>query len=328
MALKILFIGGTGIISSACAQLTVEKGHELYLLTRGKSERSVPEGAKLIKADVNDSQEIKQLFARHTWDVVVDFIAYTPQQVKRDVQLFNGKTSQYIFISSASAYQKPPEHWPITEDTPLKNPFWQYSQNKIQCEDILMRAYREQDFPVTIVRPSHTYDARTIPLKGGYTNILRLKQGRPIILHGDGTSLWTLTHHLDFARGFVGLLGLPQAIGQVFHITSDEIMSWNQITEILVKAFAVPLNVVHIPSEILARYDEEWGGSLMGDKRFCLFFDNSKIKKFVPDFKAKISFINGADEMARWYRENPAKQKVDAYWDSLFDKILADWQDK
>ncbi len=227
--LNVLFIGGTGIISSACANLSLKLGAKVTLITRGQSKRPIPKGAVHLKVDVHDQKALIKALEDKTWDVVVEFLAYSPKDVERDIKLFSGKTEQYIFISSASAYQKPPAHWPITEDVPLKNPFWTYSQNKILCEEILLKAYRKQDFPVTIVRPSHTYDDRTLPLKGGYTNILRLKQGKPVIIHGDGTSLWTLTHHLDFAKGFVGLLGNPNTIGEAFHITSDEFLTWNQL---------------------------------------------------------------------------------------------------
>ncbi|NOX90739.1 MAG: SDR family oxidoreductase [Calditrichaeota bacterium] len=326
--LKILFIGGTGIISSACARLCAEKGHDLFLLTRGKSERKIPRGAKHLIGDISDLTVMRSLLKNHHWDAVVDFIAYTPEQAQRDIELFAGNTRQYVFISSASVYQKPPTRYPITEDTPLKNPFWTYAQNKISCEELLMKAYRENDFPVTIVRPSHTYDERTLPLKGGYTTIVRLKQGKPVIIHGDGTSLWTLTHHRDFARGFAALLGNPLAVGEAFHITSDEILTWNQIAEIIAEAADAEPNVIHIPSEVLAQYDEEWAGSLLGDKSHCLIFDNSKIKKFAPEFKATIPFSQGAREIVNWYEKHPEKKTADPYWDSLFDRIVADWGSK
>ncbi len=328
MALKILLIGGTGILSSACAALALEKGHILFTLTRGQSERPLVPGAQHLKADIHDPQMVAAVLGNQNFDVIVDFIAYTPADVERDIALFKDRTAQYVFISSASAYQKPPQRWPITEDLPLKNPFWTYSQNKIRCEERLMQAYREADFPVTIVRPSHTYDARTIPLKGGYTNMVRLTQGKPIVLHGDGTSLWTLTHHQDFAKGLVGLLGLPQAVGEAFHITSDEVLTWNQIAEILARAFNLPLQVVHIPSTVLARYDAEWGGSLLGDKQHCLVFDNSKIKRFVPEFQATIPFVQGAQEMADWFAQHPEKQKADPYWEKVFEQIVNDWYQK
>ncbi len=326
--LKILFIGGTGIISSACARLCAEKGHDLFLLTRGKSEREIPRGVKHLIGDISDRTSMRSLLKKHEWDAVVDFIAYTPEQAQRDIELFAGKTKQYVFISSASAYQKPPARLPITEDMPLKNPFWAYAQNKIYCEEILMKAYRDNDFPVTIVRPSHTYDEQTLPLKGGYTTIARLKQGKPVIIHGDGTSLWTLTHHEDFARGFTQLLGNRLAIGEAFHITSDEILTWNQIAEIIAEAADAEPKVINIPSEVLAQYDKEWAGSLLGDKSHCLIFDNSKIKKFAPEFRTAIPFSQGAREIVNWYEEHPEKKIADPYWDSLFDRIVADWGNK
>ncbi|MGA7304004.1 MAG: NAD-dependent epimerase/dehydratase family protein, partial [Rhodothermales bacterium] len=225
--MKVLFIGGTGIISSACSRLAVENGIDLYLLNRGKSIRSVPESATVLNADFYDHDSVRSLLGSQRFDVVVDWIAYAPDRIEADLELFRDRTDQYIFISSASAYQTPPESLPVTESTPLDNPFWEYSRNKIACEERLMRAYREVGFPVTIVRPSHTYDATSIPLFGGYTAIDRMRKGKKIVVHGDGTSLWIMTHHRDFAKGFVGLLGNERAIGEAFHITSDEVLTWN-----------------------------------------------------------------------------------------------------
>ncbi|MBN2354522.1 SDR family oxidoreductase, partial [candidate division KSB1 bacterium] len=284
--MKVLFIGGTGVISSACAQLCLEAGMELYLLNRGQSHRPQPQGAQHLCGDIRNLSQAHSLLADLTFDVVVDWVAYQPEQVSADFQLFRNKTSQYIFISSASAYRKPPTRLPITENEPLVNPYWSYSQAKIACEETCMNLYHSEQFPVTIVRPSHTYDCTKVPLMGGPTVLHRLVSGKPIIVHGDGTSLWTLTHHRDFAGGFIGLLGKEAAIGQAYHITSDEFLTWNQITEILASALGARADIVHVPSEFIHRLDPEWGAGLLGDKAHCMFFDNSKIKALNPSFGA------------------------------------------
>ena len=234
--MKVLFIGGTGVISSACSQLAVECGFDLYLLNRGESKREIPKGANVLNADIRDKNSVEKAIGTHNFDVVVDWIAFTLEHIETDIELFKDRTNQYIFISSASAYQTPPTNLPVTESTPLYNPFWQYSQNKIACEERLIKAYREENFPVTIVRPSHTYDETMLPLKGRFTVIDRMRKGKKVIVHGDGTSLWTLTHHTDFAKGFVGLLGNSHAVGEAFQITSDEVLTWNQIYELAAQA--------------------------------------------------------------------------------------------
>ena len=318
--MKILFIGGTGVISSACAKLCIERGDEVHLLTRGTSFRAIPEGAKPLQGDINDpALDVK--FNDFYFDAVVDWIAYKPADIERDLQLFRKKTGQYIFISSASAYQTPPLRLPVTESTPLANPYWQYSRDKIACEERLIKAYREEQFPVTIVRPSHTYDPSTIPLLGYYTAIDRMYRGKPIVIHGDGTSLWTLTHHRDFARGFYGLLGNPQVLGDSFHITSDEVLSWNQIAAILANAAGVRAGNVHVASDTLAGYNPDWAGSLLGDKSHSMVFDNSKIKSVVPDYKAVIPFFKGAREIIDWYKLNKNRRIVDPKLDFLFDEL-------
>ena len=324
--MKVLFIGGTGIISSACSPLAIERGIDLYLLNRGQSARSAPAGAKLIQADIHDPQAARAALQGMTFDVVVDWIAFTPQHIERDITLFRGNTGQYIFISSASAYQTPPAHLPVTESTPLDNPFWEYSRNKIACEERLVQAYREEKFPMTIVRPSHTYDKTLLPMEGGYTTLDRMLKGKPVIVHGDGTSLWTLTHHKDFAKGFVGLFGLPAAIGQAVHITSDEWLSWNQIFEMVANAAGVKPHLVHIPSEWIAACDPEWGASLLGDKAHSMIFDNSKIKRLVPGFVAAIPFVRGAAEIVDWYAKNPDRQVVDPALDAQIERMLAAWE--
>ena len=321
--MKLLFIGGTGIISSACSQLALERGHELVLFNRGQSSRPIPEGARQIQSDIRNLAAAKEALADEHFDVVVNWVAFTPEHIATDLELFTGRARQYVFISSASAYQTPPTHLPITESTPLHNPFWAYSRQKIACENRLMRAYRETGFPVTIVRPSHTYDQTLLPMRGGYTVVNRMRQGKKVVVHGDGTSLWTLTHHRDFAKGFVGLLGHPAAIGDVFHITSDELLSWNQIFQQVAAAAGVEAQLVHIPSDTLAHHDADWGSGLLGDKAHSMIFDNSKIKRLVPDFVATIPFWQGAQEIIAWYDADPARQASDPVFDQLLDELIA-----
>ncbi|GAB4528894.1 MAG: SDR family oxidoreductase [Anaerolineae bacterium] len=320
--MKVLFIGGTGVISSACSQLAVERGMELYLLNRGQTSRPVPETATLLRGDIRDRQSVSHVLGDMMFDVVVDWIAYHPEHVETDIDLFGGRTGQYIFISSASAYQTPPARLPVTESTPLDNPFWDYSRAKIACEERLMRAYRDKKFPVTIVRPSHTYDQTKLPVYGGYTVINRMRQGKKVIVHGDGTSLWTLTHHLDFAKGFVGLLGNQRAIGDAFHITSDETLTWNQIFQVLAQSAGAEAHIVHIPSRFIAAFDSDWGDNLLGDKAHSMIFDNTKIKSLVPDFVATIPYAWGARQQMAWYDADPTRQTVDDRLDRLMDGII------
>jgi nucleoside-diphosphate-sugar epimerase len=319
---KVLFIGGTGIISSACSQLAIERGIDLTLLNRGRSTRPIPETAKILKGDIRDQASMVQALGSEMFDVIVDWVAYTAEHIELDIKLFRGRTKQYVFISSASAYQTPPAALPITESTLLSNPIWAYSQAKIACEERLTQAYRQDGFPVTIVRPSHTYDRTYLPLPGGYTVVDRLRKGKKVIVHGDGTSLWTLTHHRDFARGFVGLLGNNHAIGDVFHITSDEILTWNQIFDIVAQAAGAEAKIVHIPSDFIAAFDREWGADLLGDKAHSMIFDNSKIKRMVPDYTATIPFVRGAEEILAWHDANPSRAIVDSDKDRLMDKII------
>lgn len=321
--MKALFIGGTGIISSACVELAVARGIDVVLLNRGQGTRSIPPTVRVLHGDIRDKDATAKLLKDMTFDVVAEFVAYTPDQIETDLELFRERTRQYIFISSASAYQKPPLNWPTTESTPLRNPYWPYSQAKIACEDRLMAAYREEGFPVTIVRPSHTYDERAIPLDGGYTVVNRMRAGKPVIVHGDGTSLWVLTHHRDFAKAFVGLLGNAHALGEAIHITSDEVLTWNQIFETIAHAAGGQANLVHIPSDRLAAYDARWGAGLLGDKSHSMIFDNTKVKRLVPDYVATIPFRQGAEEIIAWYDIHPEAQKVDAERDALIDRMIA-----
>jgi nucleoside-diphosphate-sugar epimerase len=320
--MKVLFIGGTGVISSACTQLGVERGIEVILMNRGNAQRPVTQDVRVIHADIRDEKSVEAALDNQTFDVVVDWVAFEPRHVEFDIELFQGRIGQYIFISSASAYQKPSTILPITESTPLSNPFWRYSRSKIACEERLFKAYQADQFPVTIVRPSHTYDKTLFPIHGGYTVIDRIRKGKKIVVHGDGTSLWTLTHHRDFAVGLIGLLGNPLAIGHAFHITSDEWLTWNQIYKMLANAAGLDIDIVHVPSETIASYDPEWGASLLGDKAFSTIFDNSKIKRFVPEYSAKIPFAVGANEIISWHEHNSNWQVINQKFDSLLDLIV------
>lgn len=324
--MKVLFIGGTGIISNACSRLALERGLELTLLNRGETNRPVPDGCEVIHSDIRNVDSVRSSLSGREFDAVVDWIAYTPDQIERDIDLFRGRTGQFVFISSASAYQTPPESLPVTEETPLDNPYWQYSRDKIACEKRLVRAFNEEDLPVTIVRPSHTYDRSRLPLKGQYTSIHRMRAGKKVVVHGDGSSLWTLTHNSDFARGFVPLLGNEKAVGEAFHITSDKVLTWNQIYQLAADAADTKVDIVHVPSDIIAKYDLEWGCDLLGDKMHSMVFDNSKIKSIVPEFSADIPFSEGIKEMVEWYDADPSRQVVDEQIDELMDKIIADWE--
>ena len=323
--MKILFIGGTGVISSACSELCIEKGFDLYLLNRGQSFRTPPAKTKIINADIRNPESVKVIIAKEKFDAVVDWIAYTEEHVKNDFDLFRDKTDQFIFISSASAYHKPPLKLPITEDTPLHNPFWSYSRGKIDCENYLMKVYRESDFPATICRPSHTYDKTKIALYGGYTTLNRMKFGKQIIIHGNGKTLWTLTNARDFAKGFIGLLGNPKTIGEAYHITSDEVLTWNQIAETIAQKAGYDLNVTYLPDDFISKYDAEWGFNLFGDKGYDTIFDNSKIKKIVPDFKATIPYSEGVKEIVEWF-SHKENRIVNDELDGLMDKMIMNYK--
>jgi nucleoside-diphosphate-sugar epimerase len=326
--MKVLFMGGTGIISSACAQLAIARGIDLYLLNRGQTtKRPIPAGAHVLRGDIRDRDSARAALKDQSFDVVVDWIAFTPDHIETDLDLFRDRTGQYIFISSASAYQTPPASLPVTESTPLDNPIWAYSRNKIACEERLMRAYRDEKFPMTIVRPSHTYDKTLAPFEGGYTLIDRMRKGQQVIVHGDGTSLWTLTHHTDFAKAFVGLLGNSHALGDAFHITSDEVLTWNQIYTLMARAAGVESpRLVHVPSDLIAAYDKDWGDGLLGDKTHSMIFDNTKIKRLVPDFAATIPFAHGAREIIAWFDADPSHRVVDEQLNQTIDRILAAYE--
>lgn len=324
--MKVLFIGGTGIISSASSELAIQRGIELYLLNRGQSVRQPPRGARLLHADIRQPESVQAALGGLSFDAVVDWVAYTPEHVQNDIKLWGSRTGQFIFISSASAYQTPPHFLPVTESTPLHNPFWQYSRDKAACEALLNGVYQGEGFPATIVRPSHTYDRTLFPFHGGFTNVARMRSGKKVVVHGDGTSLWTLTHHRDFAVGLVGLLGNPHAVGDTFHITSDEWLSWNQIYENVAHAAGTDARLAHVPSDLIAAFDSRWGASLLGDKSHSMIFDNSKIRRLVPDFQPSIPFWQGAREIIAWYDADPARQVVDTEFDALQDRLIGAMQ--
>ena len=322
--MKVLFIGGTGTISSACTQLAVQRGLDITLLNRGQTtKRPIPEGVKILVGDIREPASVEAALGNRTYDVIVDWIAFTPDHIETDITLFKGRTGQYVFISSASAYHKPVNSLPITESTPLHNPYWLYSRNKIACEEKLMHAYRDDGFPMTIIRPSHTYDQMSLPFQGRWTVVDRMLKGKPVIVHGDGTSLWVLTHHNDFAKAFVGMLGNPKAVGEAYHITSDEVLTWNQIFQLIARAAGAPEpNLVHVASEFINSFDNAWGAGLLGDKAHSVVFDNTKIKRLVPDYVASIPFTQGVEEIIAWYTAESERQGVDERWNQLIDTII------
>jgi nucleoside-diphosphate-sugar epimerase len=328
--MKLLFIGGTGIISSACAALAVERGLDLTLLTRGQHAARLPPGTKTLMGDANDPALIERL-RQESFDAVVDWIAFTPADIERDLRLFRGRTRQFVFISSASAYQKPSEHYLITESTALINPFWSYSRDKIACEERLMRAYREEGFPVTIVRPSLTYGETLIPLvlnswQKPYTAVDRMIRGKKMVVPGDGTSLWVITHNTDFAKGLIGLLGQQEALGEAFHITSDEVLTWDQIFKTVGTAVGVEPELIHIPSDFIAACLPEKKGTLIGDKSVSVVFDNSKIKKFVPGFSATTTFAEGVRRSLAWFNADPSRKQIDTEVNDRLDKLTTAYE--
>lgn len=325
--MKILLIGGTGTISMAITRLLAEQGHDVILLNRGSRNDNIPENVRTIQCDISDEKAAAEKLKDMSFDCVGQFIGFVPAQVERDIRLFSGKTKQYIYISSASAYQKPVSDCVITESTPLSNPHWQYSRDKIACEELLMKNYRENGFPVTIVRPSHTYDERSVPLgvhgdKGSWQVVKRIMEGKPVIIHGDGSSLWTITHNSDFAKAYAGLVGNIHAIGQAFHITSDESVTWDQIYSIIADELGVELKACHVPSDWLCDigpYDFE--GTLIGDKTNTVIFDNSKIKRAVPDFRATVRADQGIRATVRYILAHKECQNDDEEFDRWCDKV-------
>lgn len=327
--MKALFIGGTGTISSPISYFSASSGWELYLLNRGS--RELPEGAVQIQADIRDEDAVREKLSGMRFDAVVDFIAYTPGEIERDFRLFGGRTGQYIFISSASAYQKPLVSPFITESTPLYNPFWQYSRDKIACEQLLTDLYRQKGFPITIVRPSHTYGERAVPValhggKGSYPVIRRMMQDKKVIVPGDGTSLWTLTWNEDFALAFLGLMGNIHAIGETYQITSDESLTWNQIYHTIAVALGVEARLTHIPSAVLGAKNPDWMGGLIGDKANSVLFDNAKIKRAVPGFKACTRFDEGVRVALEYIENHTECQTADPEFDLWCDRMIEAWE--
>jgi len=329
--MRVLFIGGTGIISTASTRLAAERGIDITLLNRGQHAAELPAGVRTVTADIDDPVAAARALGNASFDAVVDWVAYTPDHVERDLALFRGRTRQYIFISSASAYQKPPGHYLITESTPLANPFWQYSRDKIACEERLLKAYREEGFPVTIVRPSLTYGDTQVALAvnswaKSYTVVDRMRRGKKVIVPGDGASLWVITHNSDFAKGLVGLLGHRQAIGDAFHITSDEVMCWDQFYRLTAEAAGAEAQLVHVPSDFLAACMPEKLGSLVGDKAVSVVFDNTKIKRFVPGYCATVPYSEGIHRTIAWFDADPARQQIDDAANARYDKLIAVWE--
>jgi nucleoside-diphosphate-sugar epimerase len=327
--MKILFVGGTGLISSACSKLAVQRGHDVILLNRSASRLyPPPEGSATLQADIHtDSAHLSALLQNQRFEAVVDFLAFTPEDIQQRLELFRDKTDQFVFISSASAYQKPVRNYLITEETPLENPFWQYSRDKIACENLLMDEFRTNGFPVTIVRPSHTYGPTQIPLIYGswlhpWTLISRMKQGKPVIVPGDGTSLWVLTWNEDFAKGLLGLLGNKNAAGEAFHITSDEVLTWNQIFLEAYQTLGAEPRLVHIPSDFIVKHDPAALGTLIGDKSNSAVFDNTKIKNFVPEFNCEVKWSEGVRRALAWYEAHPEFQTIDHEANAKWDRIL------
>ncbi len=326
--MKILLIGGTGTISTAISQRLADLNHELYLLNRGNLNETLPSHIQFIKADINNEKEAEEKLSGMEFDAVCDFIGFVKPQLERDYRLFNGKTRQFVYISSASAYNKPPRDYVINEGTSLANPYWEYSRNKIECEEYLMKMYRENGFPVTIVRPSHTYCEKSVPLgvhgkNGSWQVIKRMLEGKPVIIHGDGTSLWTMTDSRDFAKGFIGLLGNPHTIGEAFQITSDETLTWNQIYKTIADCLKVKFKPYYVSSAFLAAVsDYDFEGSLTGDKSNSVVFDNTKLKKAVPDFAPSIRFEEGVGRTLEYVLSHKECQVEDPEFDSWCDKVI------
>jgi nucleoside-diphosphate-sugar epimerase len=319
---NVLFLSGTGVISTECARYAAELGHDVTAHNRGTSAtHPTPDGVRAVMGDVRDAESVRAALGGKEFDVVVDFLSFVPAHVQQHLDSFEGHTGQYVFISSASAYQTPPTHLPVTESTPLANPFWEYSRDKIACEELLVAAYRDRDLPMTIVRPSHTYDHTLPPFQGGWTVPERIRQGKPVVVHGDGTSLWTITHHTDFARAFVGLLGHPHAIGEAFHITGDKSPTWDQITRDIAAALGVEAEIVHVTSDAICAADPSLTGSLIGDKSNSMLFDNTKIRTIVPGWHARVPFRRGAQEIVDWHLADPARQQVDPEVDAFHDRL-------
>ncbi len=331
MSMKVLFIGGTGLISTAVSELCVKRGIELYLMNRGNRMEFVPEGAEVLKGDISNEIEVEGLLKDKHFDAVVDWIIFEPQSIERDIRLFTGKTDQYIFISTVATYQRPVSHYIVDESTIQHNPGWDYAVQKLACENRLLQEYRNNNFPMTIVRPSHTYSKTSIPFainsgKHPWTLIDRILKGKKIIVPGDGTSLWTITHNTDFAKGIVGLLGNVQAIGQTFHITSDEVKTWDQYLKCIGNAVGVEPQTIHIASDCIVKYFPELKGGLLGDTSNSYVVDNSKIKRFVPGYLATMNFENGIRQTIEYFQDHPAYMTIDEEFDAKMDRFIAAYE--
>ena len=329
--MDILFIGGTGIISNACVTEAINAGHDVWTLNRGQSRLPNQVGPRALIADASDEAQVRDVIKGRVFDAVVQWTAYVPEQVHQDIRLY-ADAGQYVFISSASAYQKPPRHWLVTEETPLANPFWQYSRDKIACEEVLFSAFATTGFPVTVIRPSLTYGDSQIPVAIGswekpFTIVDRIRRGAKILVPGDGTSIWTITHNSDLARGLVPLLGHRGAIGEAFHITSDEALTWNQIYERLAEAAGVPADILHVPSDALVAADPEMLGTLWGDKANSAVFDNAKLRRLVPGYSARVPFAEGIVQTVRWFDADPQRQRIDHEANALWDHVAAIYVD-
>lgn len=324
--MKLLFLGGTGNISTACVELSVECGHEVTLLNRGRTTSRIGRPVKVVSGERDDGRLLRSLAEGARFDVVVDFLCYRPEQAETAIAAFAGRVAQYVFIGTAAAYEKPPVHYLVTEATPLRNPFWEYARLKIECEERLRRAQRESGFPVTVVRPSYTYGPTWIPSGFGgqdYTVVDRMRRGLPIVCHGDGTSLWVMTAASDFAVGLVGLIGHPRAVGEAFHITSDEVLTWEAIYGVIARAAGAEPRLVHLPSELIASLYPDRGGSLLGDKAWSVVFDNAKIRGFVPEFRPRTSFAEGMARSIAWFDADPARRTVNEEMNRRIDRVIA-----
>jgi nucleoside-diphosphate-sugar epimerase len=327
--MRVLFIGGTGNISTACTLEAIRQGIDVYHLNRGSHPERVPDGVVSLRADIRDREQVRNAIGDLTFDCVVNWVAFTPDHVRQDIDLLTSLTTHYIFISSASVYLKPPLHWFITEDASVGNPHWQYARDKIICEDVLFESWRTNGFPVTVVRPSHTYSHGWIPTPLGsrdYTIAQRMIDGKAIISPGDGQSIWTITHSDDFARGFTGLLGHSDAAGEVFHITSDEARTWDTYYGIIADALGVDVKLVHIPSGFVNDVSPELGRGLLGDKAYSMVFDNTKIRSIVPGFKATVPFSEGIQRSLKWFEEEPERKVVDREKNKEIDRVLKAWK--
>jgi nucleoside-diphosphate-sugar epimerase len=323
---KLLFLGGTGNISSACVELAVERGHDVTILNRGRTLSRLRAPVQVVTGERDDGALLRRLAEATRFDGVVDFLAYRPDQVETAIESLAGRVGQYVFIGTAAAYEKPVVDYVVTEATPLRNPFWEYARLKIACEERLRRAHEQSAFPATVVRPSYTYGPTWIPSGFGgqdYTVVDRMRRGLPIVCHGDGTSLWVMTAASDFAVGLVGLLGNPQAMGEAFHITSDEVLTWQAIYATIARAAGAELKMVHVPSELIASLYPERGGSLLGDKAWSVVFDNAKIRRFVPEFHARTSFAEGMARSIAWFDADPARRTVSEETNRRIDRVIA-----